>query len=201
MILDSEDGNSALMKACQTVCKEINNELELHVVIDRILLQECFYSAKNSLSFYNLDEQKGISFYKEIGHIVYWIYKLKPIRLESPKNLLTALVRLGKAVDQSLFDEVQTYETKQAENFSYPVNERVALYMGLLLIESAQTQKLQQNKVAAAIVKRHNEILEEAMSFIRDQLSRDIAMSFRFHTYSARGTALFFEGLTRTQFV
>lgn len=162
------------------------------VICNQVVMRECYKMAETSVGFYNI-EPGQVSHYKEIAHISHWISVLKPFRLENPFDLVKRL----KAVGVETTDWIKGYEHRQEEleqSTDFLINEYLAYFLATTLISACQLEEIEKKD---PLIKDQYMTLHAQTAKRAQSLHKDVMISMRYHTYSARGFAVALEGITR----
>lgn len=163
------------------------------IVMDRVVMDDCYNAAEQSVGFYNL-EPGDISYYKELSHIAHWVARLKPFRLENPFGLLETAQSFGRDISEQL-KGLKLREEAITSDLGFAINEYLAFFLATSSISACQRDEIAA-KVNEELRATYLERLELAGSRSAN-LQNDIITSMRYHSYSARGFAMTIEGITR----
>ena len=178
-----EDGYQRVLKAARTLANGAGKSLG-KVLIDETLLQECHSSAEFSCNFHG--NSGPANHIKQIGHLVFWILKLRPFSFSSSlsKQLAQAL-KLDEHL--SLIEADFSEQKKRAKSFY--LNEHLCIVIADHLIAKG-FKDIRDQLSNNGPEKAKLEALLKANKARVERTAADMALSFREHNYSSRGMAM-----------
>ncbi len=178
-----DDGYDRVLKAARTLANDAGKRLG-KILIDEPLLQECHSYAEFSCNFHG--NSGPANHIKQIGHLTFWILKLRPFSFSSTlSKQLAQVLKLDKHL--SLI-EADYQEQKTRANRFY-INEHLSIVIADHLINKG-FKDIRDQLSGHGPEKAKLEALLKANKARVERTAGDMALSFREHNYSSRGMAM-----------
>ena len=184
MIFD-ENGYEEALSATQAMA-DLTAKTVGKIYIDVALFKECYISAKYSCDFHGTSGPA--SHIKQIGHLVFWILKLRPFSLGYAfAEQLACVLKLKDFM--SLIEK--DYKTQKQRSALFFINEHLAIVIAQHLIDKGFDDIIAQQGDNWAEKDNLNN-LKEANARRVERTAEDMAMSFREHNFASRAMAMMF---------
>lgn len=185
---------------------------KIKVFVDGNLVHEVAARATVTLQEYNMSGRRLgeaeypvelPNFYKEAGHVAYWLVRVKPLRLASHGFIHKALEYARMPFDDDVLRAV--FSNTSTTGVNILLNEYVALYVATIVIRKSE-QKALNSMLAAIQPTEHKEIREQFQQLTMQSRRRTASMtdkvlnSLRYDTHSPNSLALLFEAMIGTGF-
>ncbi|MFM2043495.1 MAG: hypothetical protein RLY86_2071 [Pseudomonadota bacterium] len=141
------------------------------------------------------------NYFKEAGHLAFWITRMKPLRLASSNFVKHALDIAKIGYDESHIRQI----FGSSVNVPVLINEYAALYVAQSIIVRAERERLRRyvltltEKEAAAASEEFNSLRQQAKKKVH-RLTSYVFSSLRYDVHSPNSVALLFEALMGTGF-
>lgn len=131
---------------CNIFAQDLN---ELHgvsvtIYINHVILNEIVLRARSTVKLFDIKDEE-INHYKDAALLCYWIRKLKPIRVESPKSVVELIRAFGEKVDEISLGKLSKAEEDGRLAIEHPINEQVAVDIAADLIVEAHEDIIKNN--------------------------------------------------------
>ena len=180
--------------------KEFQKEFNIAIRINWTTLAEVYLATRNTLRFLPNSEDT-LSQYNIVGHLAFWIIKLKPVRVIPRRSALAFLQQLGKTAEEIVVGgrtAIEAFEKeveKEEQAYQrYRINEEISLYLILEFMQNSYEKEAEINPRQRAQILLEGEIIVNKVMKNRNRLLK----SFRKHNYSARAFATLIEFTFRT---
>jgi hypothetical protein len=184
------EGKSEILATYKGIAQQLAEVLSVRLVINRALVNESISCAQSSIKFYDMS---GPNHYKELGHVMFWLAKLKPIRVVSIRLLASEIIRFGFSLTDRLMGTA-VYEESERGAVQFPVNEYVAFLSMTTLLRSCQERGME--PLSEALKSDYHNLISESDKN-RENMQEDIVRSLRYYSYSSRVLAVTIESLMR----
>lgn len=192
-------------KHCNFFAKQLSEQAEIAVTIyiNKAIVHEILARSRSTVTLFDKSGD-DINHYKEAGILCYWIRKLKPVRIESPK-LLAEILSLAKIkIEQEALGKLTIAEEDVKEVISHPINEQIGLDLAIDFIVEAHnsiikdTEKEAGGAASVAIDTYKQELSANQSQFLK--ATDNLMWSLRYYNFSPIGISNMFETAFNTSY-
>ena len=177
-------------------------EHNVSIRINWLVLAEAYFSARKTLSFLGMEVDE-LSKYNIVGHVSFWLLKLKPVSIITRRDTIGFLKRFGESVSEFIIggqSAIDAYSDQIDDGeeiyLSCHVNEHFAFDFLLDQMIVGYNAEAEKNKSKSEEILRQGKIMLTKVKVNKPRLIK----SFRKHNYSARAMAMMIENIFRTEY-